>query len=111
MFVSYLILTLLCFQTALLARPGGEVSKTQRLVKNPLVTVAFASCLLRWAVNDFYAVRRFRIVLFVLCEKLLLWLSFGGLFGSGDFSLLFCFGAVWLGFFLSLQKPEGTKGE
>lgn len=73
----------------MLARPGGEVSKTQCLVKNRLVTVAFASYLLRWTVNDFYAIRHFRIVLFVLCKKLLLWFSFGGLFCSGDFCLLF----------------------
>lgn len=71
MFVSYLILTLLCFQTAVLARPGGEVSKVQCLVKNRLVTAAFSSYLLRWTVNDFYATRHL-VTVFVLCKKLLL---------------------------------------
>lgn len=98
----------------MLARPGGEVSKVQCLVKNRLVTVVFSSYLLRWTVNDFYAIRRFRIVLFVLCKKLLLRVSFGGLFCLGDFCLLFCccFGFVWfVWFFFSLQKLKGTKGE
>lgn len=34
MFVSYLILTLLHVQTAVLARPGGEVSQIKYLVRS-----------------------------------------------------------------------------
>lgn len=60
MFVSYLILTLLHVQTAVLARPGGEVSQIKYLVR---------SCIFVSTIFLFLSTKRDQVTGFLWCAK------------------------------------------
>lgn len=70
MFVSYLILTLLHVQTAVLARPGGEVSQIKYLVR---------SCIFVSTVFPFLSTKREEGLGFYGVQRGMLYIAFLGL--------------------------------
>lgn len=70
MFVSYLILTLLHVQTAVLARPGGEVSQIKYLVR---------SCIFVSIIFPLLSTKRDRGIGFYGVQREMLYIAFVGL--------------------------------